>query len=123
MIDSSARRSPARASQPVKARDIAERTRGRADSMSRLGRAVEDDRVDEREANDAVFSPFNHGRDQDAALEANMNLRAGGQAWTVITHQSALRDIVDGEIEWRSVDQQLQLAAVGRHSWEAALIG
>lgn len=91
--------------------------------MSRLGRPVEDDRFDESEADEAVFSPFDHRGNQDAALEPNMDLCAGRQFGLVITHYSAFRDVVDSEVEWRAIDEQLQIATVGGHSGKAALIG
>src|SRR5438552_16419353 len=69
--------------------------------IRRLCRAVEDDRVDEGEADEPVLGPFHYGWHQDTAFEANVDLRAGREVGDLIAHHAAFGDVVAGEARWR----------------------
>ena len=63
--------------------------------MTRLGGPIENDRLDESQANEAILRPFDDSGNEDSAFEADVNLRARSKVGGAIPHQPALRNVVD----------------------------
>jgi hypothetical protein len=91
-------------------------------SVARLFGAIELDRVDEGEAHEAVLGPLNDGRDQNAALEADVNLGTWREVRDLVAHQPAFGNVMNREAGRRAVDQQLELPALDRHPLETPLV-
>jgi len=90
--------------------------------VARLGRPIENDRLDEGQADEAILSPFDDCGNEDSTFEADVNLRARRKVGGAIPHQPALRNVVDRKAARGAVDQHLKLAVRHSHSWMAALI-
>ena len=67
------------------------------------------------------FGPFHDGRNEDAAFEPDLDSGSGRKVWNLISHHSALGDVVNGKVGRRPVDQKLQFSALDRDALEAAL--
>ena len=67
----------------LRSRSPSPRTRSHALTSSRLFGAVEDDRVGEGEADEAVFRPFHHSGNENAAFEADVDLAPGVRSVTL----------------------------------------
>jgi len=57
--------------------------------VARFARTVEDDRLDEGETYEAILRPFNDSRNENAAFEPDMDLRARSKIGDAISHQPA----------------------------------
>src|SRR6185437_11296962 len=78
-----------------------------------LGRAVEDDRIDKGEADQAVLRPFDYCGNENSALETDVHFCSGHELGRGLAHHSALGNILKRKARRRAIDQELELATLG----------